>query len=67
MDTKEKLKNVIPLLLFKILLPTADIVTDLHLIIKLYHEGVKYELVQLPGNKVRTSSYLPSEYILGNN
>ena len=45
MNAKNKLKNVIPLLLFNILLPTADVVTDLHLIIKLYREGVKYKLV----------------------
>ena len=36
MNNIEKLKNVIPIFLFNILLPTADIVTDLELIIKLF-------------------------------
>ena len=44
MNTKEKLKNVIPIFLFNILLPTADIVTDLELIIKLFL-GNKYGVV----------------------
>jgi len=36
MNNIEKLKNLIPIFLLNILLPTADIVTDLELIIKLF-------------------------------
>ena len=63
MNAKNKLKNVIPLLLFNILLPTADVVTDLHLIIKLYREGVKYKLVcKDPEDRMINEMFCEDEY-----